>query len=824
VGEDGRSPPPGGVAAQLALTLRRLRRARGLSQRALTRPLYLNAHSAIADYETGRRIPPADVIRDYEKFFGLAAGTLTRQRNQAIAERAALEDPPARPRMGPPGPAAPPGPATHPVPRQLPAVTACFLGRDQALAALDALLPAGRDGGPAPGVFAVSGMGGVGKTALAVCWAHRAQHAFPAGTLYVNLQGYDPQAQPLASAIALEGFLRALGVTTERIPFHAAERAALFRTLTAGQPILIVLDNARDAEQVRPLLPGTGAARAIVTSRDRLAGLVVREGAVPLALDVLDPPAAAALIQQVAGLPVAEEGAREVARLCGRLPLALRLAAERIARDPAAGLDRTLAELSDPGARLASLGIDEDQSSTVQRVLAWSYDALPGQAQLVLRRLGLVSVPEVAGPAAAALAGLGLNATRRQLHVLANGNLLIASGGRYSLHDLVRCFARERAARQDPAAERDASVARLTAWYLHSACAARAALSPQLPALRPQVPAPPVEPASFGTADQALAWFETERRGLVAATQAAFDHSLFTAAWQLATALYGFFELRKYWNDWVETHQIALQAAQQVGDGEAEGRIWCNLGNAYRPRHQFDEAIGCYRRAQALFRQVGYRQGQGKVLGNLGTTVFAMGRHAEAIGYQQQALACFREIGDGYGMALTLTNLGEAFCAAGRMDEGMAAHGEALEKFRQVHDLEGEARALSGAGKALAAAGQHAAALDRHERAALLFDAVGNRLEQAYALADMMAARFALGEQGPAAAHGRRAADLFGELGLDAATGQVLADLAVVLDAVGEHAQAMACRRDSARALHRVSATEREAAQRLAARLVSPRH
>ena len=289
MGEDGRSPPPGGAGAQLALTLRRLRRARGLSQRALTRPLHLNAHSAIADYEAGRRIPPADVLRDYEKFFGLAAGALTRQRGQAIAERASLEDRPARS-----GPPRSPGPAAHPVPRQLPAVAACFVGRDQALATLDVLLPAGHAQRTAPGVVTVSGMGGVGKTALAVWWAHRAQGAFPAGTLYANLQGYDPQAPPLAPAIALEGFLRALGVTTERIPFHAGERAALFRTLTAGQPILIVLDNARDAEQVRPLLPGTGAARAIVTSRDRLAGLVVREGAVPLALDVLEPPAAAA--------------------------------------------------------------------------------------------------------------------------------------------------------------------------------------------------------------------------------------------------------------------------------------------------------------------------------------------------------------------------------------------------------------------------------------------------------------------------------------------------------------------------------------------------
>jgi tetratricopeptide (TPR) repeat protein len=839
VGEPGQGPRPGGAGARLAAALRRLRRARGLSQRALTRPLHLNAHSAIADYEAGRRIPPADVLRDYERFFGLAPGALLSQRGQAIAERAALEDSP-----GPgsaPGRTSPPGRAAHPVPRQLPAVPACFVGRGEALAALDVLLPPARAPGgasrpvpggaprpagapgPAPGVVVVSGMGGVGKTALAVWWAHRARAAFPAGTLYVNLQGYDPQARPLRPAAALEGFLRALGVATERIPYHAAERAALFRTLTAGRRILLVLDNARDAEQVRPLLPGTGAARAIVTSRDRLAGLIVREGAVPVVLDVLAPAAAAALIQAVAGLPVPGEGAREVARLCGRLPLALRLAAERIARDPAEGLAKTLAELSDPGARLASLGIDEDPASTVQRVLAWSYDALPGPAQFLLRRLGQVSVPELDGRAAAALAGMDPAATGRHLDALADGSLVVASGGRYSLHDLVRCFARERAARQDPAAERDAAVARLTAWYLHSACHARAALAPQLPPLLPRVAPPKAEPASFGSAEQALAWYEAERRSLVAATRLAFDHALDTVAWQLATALYGFFELRKYWNDWVETHQIALRAAQRVGDGEAEGRIWCNLGNAYRPRHQFDEAIDCYRRALELFRLAGYRQGEGKALGNLGTTVHAMGRYAEAIEYQRQALACFREIGDGYGTALTLTNLGEVFCSAGKLDDAMTAHAGALEKFRQEQDAEGEGRALSGGGKALAAAGEHAAALDRHERAALLFEAVGNRLEQAYALADMMAARFALGEPAAAAAHGQRAAGLLAELGLDAAAGQVLADLAVVLTAAGDPGRAAECRREAAQARRQASAAERDAARRLAPRLVSPR-
>jgi tetratricopeptide (TPR) repeat protein len=779
--------------------------------------LHLTAHSAIADYESGHRIPPADVLRGYERFFNVPPGTLAQLRKQAIAERAEREE--ARrpsPSVGDAGQATERG--IRIVPRQLPVTPAVFVGREDVLAQLGYLLAPGS----AQQVVAVSGMAGVGKTALALRWAQQNEALFPDGTLYINLLGYDPTGRPVAPTTALDGMLRALGLANERIPYEAAERAALFRSLTAAMSVLIVLDNARNAEQVRELLPGVGAARAIVTSRSRLAGLVVREGAIPLFLDVLAPQAAVALLRLVTGLAIPDQEASELAQLCGRLPLALRVAGERIAMDPAAGPLRTVAELSDPRARLEALDINQDDVTAVRRVLAWSYEASSPLAQRVLRQLGHVSLADIDVPAAAALTGLELPTARPLLEHLADGHLIIASGGRYSMHDLVRCFARETSAQQDGSEDTEASVTRLTEWYLHSACNARQALAPQLPPLPARVPAPQITPALFASAQEALAWCETERGNLVTATQAAYEHGLYIVAWQLPTALYGFFELRKYWNDWIDTHTIALQASQRLGDGEAEGRIWCNLGNAYRPLYQFDTAIDCYRNALALFLTVGYQQGEAKVLGNLGTTLREMGRLTDSIEHHQQALAHFSAIGDRYGRALTLTNLGEAYCATGQAVKAMTAHEEALELFRRADDPEGQARALSNMGKTLAAADQHERALQYHDQAAQLFKSAGNRLDHAYALADVMAAYFALGELAQAHAHGRRAAGLLAELGHDAATGQVLTDLAVIYELAGDHSRAEACRRDAALAQSRVTPAQQEAARRVATALRAP--
>jgi DNA-binding SARP family transcriptional activator/Tfp pilus assembly protein PilF len=779
----------------------------------------------VALYRCGRQ---ADALACYERTRALLADELGLDPSQELQRlrQQVLTDDPA---IAAPPPAAPPPAAEEPaarplrqadgmIPRQLPATPAIFVGRELELARLGDLLAPGQGAR----AVAVSGMAGVGKTTLAVQWAQENSALFPDGTLYVDLRGYAPGGKPLTPAAALDGLLRGLDVANDRIPYDLAERSALFRTVTAQRRVLIVLDNARSAAQVRPLLPGAGSARTIVTSRNRLSGLIVREGLIPLYLDVLPPPAAARLLQLASGLVVSDTDATELAELCGRLPLALAVAAERITHDQAADVRRTLTELADPRTRLDILDVEDDEAATVRRVLAWSYEALPTTAQQVLRSLSQVSLADIDVPAATALTGLDLVSTRRLLDRLVSGYLLVLSGGRYSLHDLIRSFAGERSAQEDGDDDRESAVARLTGWYLHSACNARVALAPQLPALVAAAPAPSLPPASFSSAQEALAWCEVERANLVIVGQVAFDHGLDAVAWQLPTALYGFFELRKYWNDWIETHTVALEAARRIGDHEAEGRIWCNLGNAYRPLYQFDNAISCYRKALVLFDQVGYRQGEAKVLGNLGTTLYEMGELSESVAHHEQALARFEAIGDSYGRALTLTNLGDSYRAAGQLPQAARAHEEALRLFRLLGDQDGQARAMSNMGKVLAAAGQHSSALHWHHQATQLFQASGNSLDQAYTLADMMVAHFAVGELELADADGRRAADQLAQLGHDAARGQVLTDLAIIRDFAGDQAGAAESRHEAALARGRVSPAQQEAARRVAAALVAP--
>jgi DNA-binding SARP family transcriptional activator len=372
--------------AQLALGRHREAVA-GLSAFVATNPLRDKpvGQLMLALYRCGRQ---ADALSCYEQTRALLADELgldpspdlRRLRQQVLAEDPAIAAP--QPAADPP--AAWPdqqslvrGRAADVVPRQLPATAVIFVGRDGELGRLSGLLGRGRPWGHAgtrelasASVVALSGVAGVGKTTLAIRWAHSNSALFPAGTLYIDLRGFDSRGSPLSPLAALDGMLRGLGLANDRIPYDLAERSALFRTLTAERPVLIVLDNARSAAQVRPLLPGAGTARAIVTSRNRLTGLIVRDGVMPLDLDLLPLPTAARLVKLAAGLPVSDAEASELAKLCGRLPLALAVAAERIAQNPAASVRRTMAELADPAARLDILDTHDDDRTAGGRVLS----------------------------------------------------------------------------------------------------------------------------------------------------------------------------------------------------------------------------------------------------------------------------------------------------------------------------------------------------------------------------------------------------------------------------------------------------------------------
>jgi tetratricopeptide (TPR) repeat protein/transcriptional regulator with XRE-family HTH domain len=770
------------TAAGLALgdALRQLRRQRGLSQRDLLLPLRLASHSAIVDYESGRRIPPADILAAYERYFGVTDETLRRLRGQALTERAGDPIPRADDaitRLGPTAASA--NVADLAVPWQLPSPPTHFTGRTRDLSALTAAAHAVAHAGGPVVISAIAGMGGVGKTSLAVVWAHRSRDQFPDGALYVDLRGFHPTGPPLTAAEALTRFLATLGVPADRMPVSPDELSVRYRTLLADRRMVVLLDNARSAEQVRPLLPGVSGCLVVVTSRNRLAGLIARDGARPLPLDVLSPDEAIELLRRTVGTDRADREPNAVAALaqrCGRHPLALRVAAERTGVWPDASLADLVAELDDSSRRLSVLTVPGDECSGVGAVFQWSYEVLRPTLRQFFRTLGLHPGPDLEPYAVAALTDTTVLLAQSQLAELAAAHLLEpnTSPGRYRFHDLLRIYAAGRCVDEDDDRYRLCAVRRLCGWYLHSAVAARVALSPSLPTMRPEPVALDQAPMSFDRHAAALAWCETERANLVAATVLAEAEGLHRLAWQLPTALYGFFERRSHYRDWTATHTVGLRAARAAGDREAEGRILCNLGNAWRPMYRIDDAVDCYERAQEIFAEVGYRQGEAKVLGNLGLCYDMLGRPDAAEGAHGQAVALFRELHDRYGEALTLTNVGQLLARLGRTDEAMADHWRALELFRDIADRHGEGQALANLAQALATAGRGPEALCYHEQALDVFRELGDRFEEAAALAALADTQDALADPEAATVSRRRALVRYEEIGDERACARLL--------------------------------------------------
>ncbi|MDT0342260.1 ATP-binding protein [Streptomyces litchfieldiae] len=375
-----------------------------------------------------------------------------------------------------------PVPGDTPTPRQLPGDVRGFVNRTAELEQLNAVLT---DGGGDPVVVSVcviAGTAGAGKTSLAIRWAHRIEERFPDGQLYVNLRGYDP-GEPVTAQEALHRFLTALGVPAPAIPADVDASAALFRSLLAGRRMLIVLDNAASVAQVRPLLPGSAGCLVIVTSRSRLPGLAIRDGAHRLTLGTLPESEAIALLRAVTAGYRPEDDAdklAELARLCARLPLALRIAAERAAGYPHLRLDDLIAELRDESSLWDALSAgDGEDADAVRTVFAWSYRALSDQAARLFRLLGLHPGPEFGLPAAAALAGVGTGKTRQLLNSLVEAHLLQQTmPDRYEFHDLLRAYASDQVQRDEPAEERTAALRRVLDWYVHTADAAQTWMSP----------------------------------------------------------------------------------------------------------------------------------------------------------------------------------------------------------------------------------------------------------------------------------------------------------------------------------------------------------
>jgi tetratricopeptide (TPR) repeat protein/transcriptional regulator with XRE-family HTH domain len=635
--------------------------------------------------------------------------------------------------------AAPAMPAGGPVaPRQLPGMVQEFTGRRDELAALTGLLDHARAGRRSAMVIAViGGMPGVGKTALAVHWAHQVAGRYPDGQLYVDLRGYDPFAPPMAPADALAGFLRALGVTGQDIPAGIDERAAAYRSMVAGRRFLVVLDNARSAEQVRPLLPGTPGCVTLVTSRDALGGLVAGDGAVRLEVDPLPLPDAVGLLRGLVGSRVDDDpdSAMRLASLSGRLPLALRVAAHLAVSRGDVTLAALAAQLADLRNRLDVLQTGDDERTTVRAVFTWSYQALnPAQARM-FRLAGLHPGPDISAAAAASLAGISRSQARQALADLSLAHLLHEDPtGRFSCHDLLRAYAAEQAASLDTPRQRRAATRRVLDHYLHTAYAADRLLRP---ARRPPaMPAPPRDllPEKLASPDEARAWFDAEREVLMAAVAHAAAAGFSRHAWQLAWTIGTFLNVRADWDALIGVQRIALAAAESLRDTHAQAFVRDQLGFAYLPRGQYQDADAHFRQALLLYRQVGDTQGQASVNLNLSLMLEWQGQHAAAVRADQRALRLYRGAGDRAGQARALNALGWHRALVGQHRQALTACQQALALQRELGDRLDEAATWDSIGYIHDRLGQREQAVTCYTEALRLLDPDKERHRQAIIL------------------------------------------------------------------------------------------
>jgi len=684
-----------------------------------------------------------------------------------------------------------PGTVALPVPRQLPAAVGCFSGRDAELAALTGLL----DGAPgararAVVISAIGGTAGVGKTALAVQWAHLVAGRFPDGQLYVNLRGYDTE-EPVAAADALAGLLRALGVPGTDIPDGIEDRAGLYRSRLSGRHVLVVLDNARDAGQVRPLLPGDPGCVAVVTSRDTLAGLVAADGARRLDLDVLPPADAMALLRSLIG-PRADrdpQAVAELAGLCARLPLALRIAAELAAARRTTALAELVAELH--AGRLDSLDAGEERAD-VRAVFSWSYRQLPGDVAAAFALAGLHPGDDLDVHAAAALTGASTAQARRVLSRLHRASLLQESGpGRYGMHDLLRAYAREQAAARDTGGQSRQALTRLFDYYRAAAAAAMDLLFPAEAHHRPRVPPAAACPAMPGEPG-ARAWLDRERANLVAVVVHCAGHGWPDHAAGLAGTLFRYLMNGSHLPEAHTIYSHALEAARLSGGPAAEAAALTGLGGIGIMNGHCRDAVGHYQAALERYRQCGDRIGQARALINLGVAEFRLHNPRSAASYYHQAIAAHQDAGDSLGAARALADLAGAETELGWYDQAAEHLQRALPVLRDVKDQRGEAGALTWIGELSLRRGQLAQAAGFYEQSLTIFRRIAHPDGVASGLLSLGEVSLRQGLYPQAIGYLRQALTLHRQAGNQHGETLTLRSLAEGLHATGEPAAARA--------------------------------
>jgi tetratricopeptide (TPR) repeat protein len=687
--------------------------------------------------------------------------------------------------------AVPVGRAGGVVPRQLPAAVSGFAGRTVQLRALTELLDQATGAGSTVVISAVAGTAGIGKTALAVHWAHQVADRFPDGQLYVNLRGFDPAGPPVPPAEAVRGFLDAFEVPPERIPLSLDAQAALYRSLLADRTMLVVLDNARDADQIRPLLPGSPGCVVLVTSRNRLTSLIAAEGAHPLPLDLLTTTEARQLLTHRLGadrIAAESPAVEEIITLCARLPLALTIVAARATALAESSLAALAGELRAVSSEAGLEAFDGgDPTTNVRAVFSWSYQQLTAPAARLFRLLGLHPGPDVTAPAAAGLARVPVVRARSALAELARAHMIAEhTPGRFAFHDLLRAYATEQSHALDSESERQAAVHRMLDHYLHTAHTAALLMYPGTPVIAvapPQTGVTPEKPADYAAAS---AWFDAEYAVLLAVIdQAATRYP--KHAWQLAWTLRAYFRRHGHWHDWIATHDTALTAAQQHADRYGEAHTLAGLGHACGLIGRYDEAHTHLRQALPLFEDVGDQAGQADTHHKLGSLAEYQDRYEEAIGHTQQALLLFQTAGHRRGQAGALNNLGWYHALLGDPEQTLTYCRQALDLQREIGDWQGEAAALDSIGYAHHLLGHHQEAVGYFERALALQRELGDRHHQATNLDHLGDALQAAGNLTAARTAWRRALEILDQLSLVPRMGAGYADPDIIRAKLHRH-------------------------------------
>jgi DNA-binding SARP family transcriptional activator/tetratricopeptide (TPR) repeat protein len=667
------------------------------------------------------------------------------------------------------------------VPAQLPAEVRAFTGRTGELAALDRLLAPPDGDEPPLTVALLSGTAGVGKSALAVRWAHRVRQTFPDGQLYVNLRGYDAE-QPVAVEDALAGFLTALGVRGPEIPPGVEERAGRYRSELTGRRMLVLLDNASSVEQVRPLLPGTGSCLVLVTSRDSLPGMVAVHGAERVNLDLLPRPDAVGLLRKLIGARVDREpaAAADLAAACARLPLALRIAAELAADRADVPLAELVAELGDHQGRLDLLDAGGDPRAEVRAVFSWSYQNLPDGAARAFRLFGLHPGETAHVGAVAALIGAPVAEARRLLGVLTRASLVQAGpGGRYGMHDLLRAYAAELSTGHDAEPDRRAALTRLLDHYLAGSVAAMTTLYPDGGEVA-------------GDQDQARSWIEAERPNLAAICVYGAAHGWHRHTIALAGTLFRYLDAGGPVAEAVTVTSSAVAAARAVGDRDAQARALSDLGRLHRRQGRPHEAAETYRQAQSLYADLGDRAAEALVLRNLGSVDWRLGDYREAADHFRRAWTTYRDLGDDDGQADALVRLGLVDARLGDHGQAEERFTAALELYVALADRFSEAYVLSLLSRLAHAPVPLDRAAAHLEQSLATVRRTGDRTAEAYALTDLAAVQARLDRLAEAAGHLRRALVLLRRIGDRASEAEALNDLGQVLHAAGDTAEARA--------------------------------